>query len=256
MPCQFLDPYVNAGRKGRVGGNVEHQDQAEAASTLAWWLEAGVDVAVQDTPRNWLKPVAQPAPLLKAIQEVEVPAARQLPESLDLFRDWLRDEPALPFAASGSRRVLPVGKENPRVMLLTDSPGKEGSSEGRPIGGDPWLLAQRMLASIGIDPAEAYCASFSCFHTIGSALGGADLDSCADIARHHIRLARPERLLILGDVPAKALIGKPVASARGHVHKVEGVRTVATFHPSTMMNYPSNKELAWADLLLLMEEDV
>ena len=28
------------------------------ASALAWWLEMGVDVPVQDEPRDWLRPAA------------------------------------------------------------------------------------------------------------------------------------------------------------------------------------------------------
>ena len=30
--------------------------EAEARSALGWWLQAGVDVAVQEEPRNWLLP--------------------------------------------------------------------------------------------------------------------------------------------------------------------------------------------------------
>jgi DNA polymerase len=83
----------------------------------------------------------------------------------------------------------------------------------------------------------------------------ADREACGEIARKHIKLARPTRLLLLGDGPCQALLGKPLPQARGHVHKVEGVRTVATFHPRQLINQPSNKSLAWKDLLLLMEDD-
>lgn len=239
-----------------MGGDLNHVDTAEAASALAWWFDAGVDVAIQEQPRDWLKPAAAVSVALD-ILEPSVPqtAPRAIPETLDLFRDWLRDETDLPFFAPASTRVLPVGQQGAAIMLLTDTPGVEGAADGRPIGGDPWRLAQRMLAAIGIDPAAAYCASFSCFHATGTSLRGAEIEHCADIARRHIALARPKRLLLLGDVPAKALLGKPLTAARGHVHKLEGIRTVATFHPAMMMKYPSNKELAWADLLLLMDDE-
>ena len=52
-----------------------------------------------------------------------------------------------------------------------------------------------------------------------------------------------------------ALLGKPLVEARGHVHKVEGVRAVATFHPRHLINRPLDKALAWRDLLLLMEDE-
>ena len=38
--------------------------------------------------------------------------------------------------------------------------------------------------------------------------------------------------------------------------QVEGVRAVASFHPRFLLDRPSNKALAWRDLLLLMEEEV
>jgi DNA polymerase len=140
-------------------------------------------------------------------------------------------------------------------MLLSDSPSLEDAAAGRPIGGESWQLAQRMLAAIGIQADEAYSASLSCFHTPGARMSPADREACAEIARRHIALAKPKRLLLLGDGPSQALLGKPLPQARGHVHKVEGVRTVATFHPRHLINRPLDKPLAWKDLLLLMEEE-
>ena len=79
--------------------------------------------------------------------------------------------------------------------------------------------------------------------------------ACAEIARKHIRLVRPKRLLLFGGGPTQALLGKPLPAARGHVHTIEGVRTVATFDPRDLINRSSNKSLAWKDLLLLMENE-
>jgi DNA polymerase len=83
-----------------------------------------------------------------------------------------------------------------------------------------------------------------------------DRAACVELARRHIALARPRRLLLLGDGPCLGLLGKRLIEARGHVHKIEGVRTVATFHPRHLVNRPLDKGLAWRDLLLLMEDEV
>jgi DNA polymerase len=112
-----------------------------------------------------------------------------------------------------------------------------------------------MLAAIAIKPEEAYCASLSPIHAPGVRLSTPDRDNFAEIARRHVRLVRPKRLLLFGEGPCRALLGKPLPVGRGHVHKVEGVRTVATFHPRSLINQPSNKSLAWKDLLLLMEDE-
>jgi DNA polymerase len=112
-----------------------------------------------------------------------------------------------------------------------------------------------MLAAIRISAEQAYAAPLNCVHVPGAKMSPAEREACAEIARRHIQLARPKRLLLLGDGPAQALLGKPLAQARGHVHKIEGVRAVATFHPRHLINQPSNKSLAWKDLLLLMEDE-
>ena len=226
------------------------QDQAAAAAALAWWIDAGVDVAVSETPRNWLAnaaPVATAAPL-----PAESPAT--VHGDLGAFRHWLGNEPGLPLDRAGAKRVLPHGIEAAEVMFLSDAPGRDDGDQ--PIGGEAWALTVRMLAAIGFAPGQAYSASLACFDAPGTKMTPAEIDACADIARKHIALARPKRLVLLGDGPVRALLGEPLLRARGRVHKVEGVRTIATIHPRQLLTRPSDKAHVWRDLLLLMEEDL
>lgn len=234
-----------------MGGDDNRIGGAEAASALGWWLEAGVDAAVAEEPRNWLERKAEPP----NVREPSARAVSQALETLKLFRDWLGTAPALPLGSPGARRILPQGQEAAPIMLIAEMPGPEDAAEGKPIGGEAWLLVTKMLAAIGIRAEDAYSASLSCFHAPGAKMNPGELAECADIARKHVALAKPRRLLLLGDAPARALLGKTLAAARGHVHKIEGVRSVVTFHPRQLINRPSDKALAWRDLLLLMEED-
>ena len=234
-----------------MGGDVDSIGIAEARGALAWWLEAGVDVAVQDSPRDWLKPASRTATAPPPVANVAEPSHNTLAE----LQHWLASSAELPLASATARRILPHGPENAPIMLLSDAPALEDFAAGQPIGGESWELAKRMLAAIRIPAEQAYSASLSCFHVPGARMSPADREECAEIARQHIRLAKPKRLLLLGDGPAQALLGKPLPQARGHVHKVEGVRTVVTFHPRALINQPSNKSLAWKDLLLLMEDE-
>jgi DNA polymerase len=239
-----------------MGGDDDRIGTAEAASTLAWWLQAGVDTAIAEAPRNWLIPkIEQPRAETPAPVGLPPEPAEELPDTLDLFRDWLQRAPTLPLGDAGAKRVLPHGYEAAPVMLIAEMPSGDDAAEGRPIAGQAWELTERMLAAIGIDATQAYSASLSCFHSPGPRMSAAELEQCAAIARRHIAAAKPQRILLLGDGPALALLGKRLTQARGHVHKIEGVRAVATFHPRHLMNRPSDKALAWKDLLLLMEEE-
>jgi DNA polymerase len=240
-----------------MGGEHDRVTAAEAASVLGWWIEAGVDVAVQENPRAWLGAAEMRAPEPQVSTSPGFARSQaELPENLEAFRDWLGVSPDLPIARSGARRVLPKGAEAAEVMLLADLPSPEDVASDQPIGGAAWELTQRMLAAIGFDAEQAYLANLSCAHSPGARPSPEELQACAAIARRHITLVRPKRLLLLGDGPSRALLGKPLAAARGHVHKVEGVRTVASFHPRWLLERASDKARAWSDLLLLMEEEV
>lgn len=237
-----------------MGGELDTIGIAEARSALAWWLDAGVDVAVQEEPRDWLRPApTQTKPAAESPRQSNLIQPTQ--ETLAELQDWLANSVQLPLAGPGAKRVLPHGPEHPAVMLLSDSPALEDAAAGQPIGGDAWKLAERMLAAIGIGSDEAYSASLSCFHSPGARMSPADREASAEIARRHIALARPKRLILFGDGPCVTLLGKRLVEARGHVHKVEGVRAIATFHPRHLVNRPLDKSLAWRDLLLLMEEE-
>lgn len=224
-------------------------DEAAAASLIGWWVESGVDAPVAEKPRDWLGRDRSPAVTAPPTE----PAAEQ-PTDLPAFQQWLATASGLPMDRAGAIRVTPQGTDGARLMLLSDLPAREDAADGRPIGGEAWALTVKMLAAIGITPEESYQASLSCFHAPGARIGKDELEACAAVARDHVRLARPERLILFGDAPARALLGEPLAKARGRVHKVEGVRTIATFNPRWLLQRPSDKALAWRDLLLLMSE--
>ena len=131
-----------------MGGELQSIGMAEARNALAWWLEAGVDVAVQEEPRDWLnrtplKPqAAEPAPPPNVVEPSH--------ETLPALQEWLASSAQLPLASATARRILPHGPENAAVMLLSDAPSLEDFAAGQPIGGEAWELAKRMLAAIGI----------------------------------------------------------------------------------------------------------
>jgi len=231
-----------------MGGEQQAIDRDAVDSLMGWWIEAGVDVAVGESPRDWLRRISAPstAPMTNV--------AKPNQETLAELHEWLASSVQLPLASATARRILPHGPQDAAVMLLSDSPALEDFATSQPIGGEAWQIAVKMLASIGIDPDETYSASLSCFHAPGARMTDKDRAECAEIARRHIALAKPKRLILFGDGPCKALLGEPLTRARGRVHRIEGVRAVATFHPRWLLRRPPDKALAWRDLLLLMSE--
>jgi uracil-DNA glycosylase len=231
--------------------------RAEAMSLLAWWVEAGVDVAVQEEPRDWRArraPLAPEPSAAPALQPARPTSGGTLPTTLEAFHAHLAESADLPLFRVGAARALPHGPAGAELMLLTGIPAPEDAAEGKPLGGPAALLAERMLRAVGLAPDQAYVAALTCFSGTGTRFSNADSAACRDTILAQIALAAPKRLLLLGDQPAKLLLGQPMATARGKLHRIAGVPTAVTFPPRHLLGNNAHKALAWADLQLIMGE--
>lgn len=240
-------------------------DPAAAASALQWWADAGVDVMVDEEPRDWLRPKAKaetsvppPQPGAGSRPTPQVPtAAEPLPDQLELFHAYLRDNQSLPYASPSAPRVCPSGDPASGLMFVADMPAAEDCSTGTLLSGEAGRLFDRMLAAIGRDRNSIYLASLSCLRSPDGRFTTAASTHCANLARHHVGLASPNCVLLFGDACSKALLGLPVAKARGRWHRISthagDIPALATFAPSHLLEQPSAKRLAWADLQMLVE---
>ena len=232
---------------------------AEAASLLQWWSDAGVDILVDERPRDWLRPEEKspPKPVL-APTAAPAPADDDLPGQLDLFQAWLASSDRLPFAAPSAPRVCPAGDPSAGLMVVTDMPTGEDCGAATLISGEAGGLFDRMLAAIGRDRASIYLTALSCVRSPSGQLNSESMKSCAALARHHIGLAAPKAVLLFGDACSKALLGLPVAAARGRWHEIAThagpVKALATLSPKQLLDMPRLKAHAWADLHMLIEE--
>ena len=238
---------------------------AAAASALSWWNDAGVDVMIDETPRDWLRPKpAAAAALAPLLAEAHAPAPAQaepettLPDQLPLFRAWLADSDRVPLAAPSAPRVCPSGDPASGLMIVADMPTGEDCASGILLSGEAGRLFDRMLAAIRRDRESVYLAALSCLRSPDGRLATAAAKSCAEIARHHIGLVRPKAVLLLGDSVSKALLGLPMAQARGRWHEITvyggTVRAIVTLPPVYLLSQPASKALAWGDLQMLIEE--
>ncbi len=226
-----------------------------AASALAWWLDAGVDALVSEEPRNWLAPQAKtPEPPTDA---PPITKTSEIPDQLPLFRGWLADSPDVPLAAPGAPRICPAGDPASGLMILIDMPAPEDCHANQLIAGAPGQLFDRMLKAMGRDRESIYLAALSCVSAPGGGLPPQDTARCTDLARHHVALAGPKAVLVLGDACAKAMLGGSVTQVRGTVREIETTqgpfKAVATFSPAHLLRVPAAKAHAWADLQLLMD---
>lgn len=230
---------------------------AAAASALQWWSDAGVDVMIDEAPHDWLRPKAKAAPRIETAPAAPSAPTEALPDQLDLFQAWLKESDSLSFASPSAPRVCPSGDPASGLMMITDMPAVEDCSAGTLLSGETGRLFDRMLAAIRRDRNSIYLASLACFRSPDGRFNSDAATRCSTLARHHIGLVAPKAVLLLGDAASKALLGLPTMKARGRWHEISThagqIPAVASFPPSYLLDQPSAKAAAWADLQLFMQ---
>ncbi len=131
-----------------MGGEHDRLTAAEAASVIGWWIEAGVDVAIQEQPRAWLGEAATRTSPEAAVRLRTVRLTRRAipPASKLSAAGWRKPRPCRSHSRR-RQRVLPMGVEAAEVMLLADMPTPEDVADGQPIAG----------TGLGTDRAHARC---------------------------------------------------------------------------------------------------
>ncbi|MFC3441228.1 uracil-DNA glycosylase family protein [Sphingobium rhizovicinum] len=242
-------------------GSMQNEAALAADAYLAWWQLAGVECAVAETPVNWLRPVtiADSAPRQDAPPAQPVQAR---PQDLQAFHQWLESESTHPERRWPGRALYPAGQVDAPLMIVTDMPDLPDVEAGalfadRAAG----ALLDAMLHAIGLKRAEVYIASLFFARPPGGMVEAADLATATARMRTHVHLARPRRLLLLGDRTISALGGAIDATGDGSPHSLRNfnhdggiVPAVATFHPRLLLGQPAAKAECWRTLQSLIEE--
>lgn len=231
--------------------------RASIASALEWWRDAGVDCEIDDTPRDWLARAAT-APALDrpagpAPEAAPEPAA--LPDTIEQFALWRVSE-AAPEAAWPGRAMGTQGEVSSGVMIVVDMPDRDDDSAGALLSGPAGALFDRMLAAIGRDRQSVYLAALAVKRPVAGRVTDEAGRQLEVLIRHHLSIARPKRVLALGNAASRAITGMDVAHARGSLRPVNHgggtSEVVASFHPRFLLEKPAAKADAWKDLRLLM----
>jgi DNA polymerase len=246
---------------------------------LAFYLEAGVDCALAETPLNRLAdpdlaPVASEAAPPRAVRTAAPPpparaepapapeaailsareAARTAP-TLEALRALLENFDGCALKSTATRLVFSDGNPQARIMFVGEAPGREEDLEGLPFVGRSGKLLDRMIGAIGLDRSSAYIANVIPWRPPGNRTPTPqETQICLPFIQRQIELVNPDVLVTLGNPSTQTLL-----STREGIMKTRGrwfdydtgtrvIRAIATFHPAYLLRSPSYKRLAWQDL--------
>ena len=248
-----------------------------AESYSDWWSLAGVEALVGEEPAGWLdvppandaaasKPKrvveAEPEllPLPAALQRQETPEAAEpkgpvvFPDDWNEFQSWLATGADVPGSQWDARRILPVGEAGAPLMLFTAWPEIDDQQGGTLFSGAAGKLLDAMLRAIGMARADCYVASLAVTRPAGGRCDGPDAAELDRLLWHHLRLAKPERLLLIGSDITRMAAATALPDARGRLLNInqDGAKmeTVAVAHPVMLLARPAQKAAAWDSLKL------
>lgn len=256
---------------------MNERDALHPSDIVRFYLEAGVDTPLLDEPVNRIaearaKPDAgaqaqttagamlkttgkAPAVTAVSLPEIDVSAAH----SLDALKAMIDAYDGCGLKKTATQVVFSDGVPGSRVMLVGEAPGRDEDIQGRPFVGKSGQLLDLMLKAIGLDRGSVYIANTIYWRPPGNRAPSAEETAqCLPFIRRQIELAKPEIVVLVGGVSAKALLETQtgIMQLRGHWAEITWpalgtLPALPTLHPAYLLRNPAHKRLAWADWLSL-----
>ena len=250
--------------------------EAEALAALAWYREAGVDLAVGEVAVDRFAasavaparraavlplPTAEAAPAPALPMNADPSETRALAAgaaTLEALRAVMDAYEGCSLKKRATQLCFADGNPEAEIMFVGEGPGEQEDLQGKPFVGRAGQLLDRMLNAIGLDRKKVYIANMVPWRPPGNRdPTPEELALCAPFLHRQVELVAPKLLVTLGNVPTKALfettvgITKMRGQWRDLVVGSHAVPALATLHPAFLLRTPSAKDGAWRDMLSL-----
>lgn len=245
---------------------------------LKWQLESGVDETIGETPVNYFAPeekkiTATTTPTIAASPSPAIPTstiattsstARELADgckTLAELEQAVRNFDGCALKKTAGKTVFADGNLKAHVMIIGEAPGVQEDIQGIPFCGPSGMLLDRMLAAIGLNRIDsAYISNTVFWRPPGNRQPSPEETAiCLPFVEKHIALVNPTLLILSGGTATTTLLNKDQSISRlrgafydySNVYLNKPIPTVVTYHPSYLLRSPTQKRLAWNDLLMI-----
>ena len=250
-------------------------NQAQAIAILEWYQAMGVDEWVEETPQNRLaaakvepsqttqKAQAEPttAPATPSNQPYNPPAAliekttelAAKASTTDELRDAVMNFKELTICKTATQPVFADGVAEAELMVIGEAPGAQEDRQGIPFCGPSGQLLDKMLEAIGMSRSTNSLITNTVFwRPPGNRTPTPEeIAICQPFVQKHIELLKPKAIMLLGGVAVRSVLDEQtsISRLRGKEQQTQAIPTVVSYHPSYLLRQPTQKKLAWQDLL-------
>lgn len=146
----------------------------------------------------------------------------------------------------GEGAVFGEGPVGAHLAIVGEAPGREEAERGRPFVGRAGRLLDELLEEAGIDRSGVYVTNVVKVRPTKERGGrlsnrpprAAEIREGLEILEEEIRIVGPRVLVLLGGVPAKALLGGSFTLSRDRGRFFDsnlGLPALATYHPAYLL---------------------
>lgn len=264
---------------------------ADIKATLEWYLDAGVDEAIEATPqprevRKSLQPenklstpsaskpdvLLQPAKAamqpttnpLKAAPSQGLSEAKALADkctTLEELKAAVESFHGLSIRKMAQNTVFADGNPESSVMLIGEAPGADEDRNGIPFCGASGQLLDQMLSCVGLlRPKNFYITNTIFWRPPGNRKPTPEeIALCKPFVEKHIALLNPKLIILIGGTAISSVldINTGITKIRGKFFDYTNdalsspIKTTALFHPSYLLRSPGQKKVTWKDLLTI-----
>jgi len=201
----------------------------------------------------------------RATSELPPPGLSFDPPSGDLFTsDPLQQAGSLDAIAAlvractkcrlcdGRRNAVPgEGREDARLVVVGEGPGRVEDETGRPFVGPAGELLTKILAAIELPRERVFiCNVVKCRPPENRLPQYDEIAACAPYLFRQIELLKPKVVLAMGGTAAQTLLNtkQSVGTLRNQVHRFRGLPVIVTYHPAALLRNPNWKKPTWDDV--------
>ena len=246
-------------------------DYWTSKALLDWQVEMGADEAICDAPidRYALEdkkpapkinqaetkpPEPAPTPEINASELAQTAASAS--QDLDGLRTAIEAFEHCDLKLAARNFIFSDGVAGSDVMIITDAPNREDDRAGHLMAGQSGALLDKMLAAIGLGRSgenAVYLAPVIPWNPPQNRdLNLNELAMMVPFLKRHIELAAPKILVLMGNGPCQALMGRSgMTRLRGTWAEIGNLAALPMFAPSYLLTNNAAKRDAWADLLAL-----
>jgi uracil-DNA glycosylase len=223
----------------------------------------GVDEAIGEAPVDCFAPPAAEAALPRAVPRPRTASGNgrmSAVEALTLaeLETLVASFDGCALKRTAKRLCFKRGRDDARIMLIGEAPGRDEDLEGKPFVGRAGQLLDRMLEAIGLAEEHVYITNTVYWRPPGNRTPTPQETAiCLPFTQRQIELVDPDVLVCLGNPSTQTLLStnEGITKTRGRWFRfhtgTREIRAMPTFHPAFLLRNPISKRLAWRDFLAI-----